>query len=57
MGGSVVSGQSRKMRAIIVDEKNNVRKLTTTRETDKKRDIERKKRIDRRRSKSEGSYQ
>jgi len=57
MGGSVVSGQSRKMRAIIVDEKNNVRELTTTRETDKKRDIERKKRIDRRRSKSEGSYQ
>ena len=56
MGGSVVSGQSRKMRAIIVDEKNNVRELTTTRETDKKRDAERKK-IDRHRSKSEGSYQ
>lgn len=52
-----MSGQSRKTRAIIVEEINSVRELITPR--DRKEDAERKRgdSIDRRRSKSEGSYQ
>lgn len=57
-----LSGQSRKTKAIIVDEENSARELTADgrRRMKKRRETpEREKRgsIDRRRSKSEGSYQ